>query len=190
MDQNTPFIYKCKQCEERNSIEAQWFNDTVEKKAHNCKKCGNTINIIIAIVRERKKYDFKKKTQIIKKGYEFSEVESFQLRIVTENNFTPKSFFIEKNIVEIGRGVPTASNVERNMEGKVIQRINIQDKYISSNHCIIRIIAKDGRKRIIIKDIGSTNRTFVNENELAKNEEVYIKIGDKIKIGITDLEIL
>ncbi len=64
--------------------------------------------------------------------------------------------------------------------------IYINDENISNDHCEIKIIKNDENKidQIILKDLLSTNGTYVN-GKLISNK--VLKSGDKIKIGETTL---
>ena len=64
--------------------------------------------------------------------------------------------------------------------------IYINDENISNDHCKIKIIKNDENKidQIILKDLLSTNGTYVN-GKLISNK--VLKSGDKIKIGETTL---
>jgi diguanylate cyclase (GGDEF)-like protein len=64
--------------------------------------------------------------------------------------------------------------------------IFIDDEKTSKDHCEIKIIKDDENKidRIIIKDLYSTNGTYVNEKPISNKT---LKSGDKIKIGETTL---
>lgn len=56
--------------------------------------------------------------------------------------------------------------------------LRLPDKYLSVRHC--RIYKSDGS--FFIEDLGSTNGTFLNGDELA-DEAVELMDGDKISIG-------
>ncbi|HUZ17512.1 MAG TPA: FHA domain-containing protein [Spirochaetia bacterium] len=59
------------------------------------------------------------------------------------------------------------------------------DPLVSRRHAIIEIM--DGGYRL--KDLGSTNQTYLNKTPLAPNETVSIKAGDVITIGHTQLNL-
>lgn len=60
---------------------------------------------------------------------------------------------------------------------KDINTISIEDPFVSSHHA--KIVLKDGR--VYLKDLGSTNGTRRNGEEVKDFQEIYI--GDFIEIG-------
>lgn len=61
----------------------------------------------------------------------------------------------------------------------------IDDPLISRKHAHIEIISN----AVYIKDLGSTNATYVNNNPLKPNEQKRLRRGDVIKIGKTLIKI-
>jgi serine/threonine-protein kinase len=57
-----------------------------------------------------------------------------------------------------------------------------EDRFFSRNHCILEIAPP----QIFLRDLGSTNGTFVNGHRV---ESVYLKTGDRIQGGETVLEV-
>ncbi|MEG0128581.1 MAG: FHA domain-containing protein [Clostridium sp.] len=60
---------------------------------------------------------------------------------------------------------------------KDINSISIEDPFVSSHHA--KFVLKDGR--LYLKDLGSTNGTRRNGDEVSEFQEVYV--GDFIEIG-------
>ena len=60
--------------------------------------------------------------------------------------------------------------------------IQLDDLKVSKQHCEISVIKTDDLEQIVIKDLGSTNGTYVN-NELIRQR--ILSSGDKITIGET-----
>jgi diguanylate cyclase (GGDEF)-like protein len=84
-----------------------------------------------------------------------------------------KHFLLEKNKIHLGRD-------ETN-------DIAINDEKISKVHCEILIIkSSQGIEQILIKDMGSTNGTYVNAELI---DQVTLYAGDKIQIGDTVLSL-
>lgn len=186
---NQPFVFKCKQCGKTHTLSPEWFNTTESKKNHSC-SCGKNITIDTAKVREKKGYNFKKKTDIVSvEEHKESTVASLQLRVQSEKGETD-SFLITKETVQIGRAYPTSSKIERDQNKNVVQRINVADQYVSSLHCQLQITDTEGRKRIKLKDMGSTNKTFFRGKQINEGEEVYVSIGDEIEIGVSKITLL
>jgi len=61
----------------------------------------------------------------------------------------------------------------------------IDDPLISRKHAFIEFISNVA----YIKDLGSTNATYVNNNPLKANEQRRLRRGDIIKIGKTEIRI-
>ncbi|MDA3812076.1 MAG: FHA domain-containing protein [Spirochaetaceae bacterium] len=61
----------------------------------------------------------------------------------------------------------------------------IDDPLISRKHAYIEFISDAA----YIKDLGSTNATYVNNNPLKPNEQRRLRRGDVIKIGKTEIKI-
>ena len=57
------------------------------------------------------------------------------------------------------------------------------DRFFSRNHCLLEI----NPPRSFLRDLGSTNGTFVNGSKLKKGRVA--KAGDVIKIGATELQV-
>ena len=65
--------------------------------------------------------------------------------------------------------------VGREYDSDVVLRLDA----VSRNHCAFVNTAG----RVILRDLGSTNGTFLNDRELAKHEEVELRTGDHVQIG-------
>lgn len=61
----------------------------------------------------------------------------------------------------------------------------LDDPLVSRKHALIEIIANIA----YIKDLGSTNATYVNNNPLKPNAQKRLRQGDVIKIGKTIINI-
>lgn len=64
-------------------------------------------------------------------------------------------------------------------------RLQIDDPLVSRRHATIEFISKVA----YIKDLGSTNATYVNNNPLKPNEQKRLRRGDIIRIGKTQITI-
>jgi diguanylate cyclase (GGDEF)-like protein len=65
-------------------------------------------------------------------------------------------------------------------------QIRLNDSKVSKIHCEIDIIRKTKLEQVLIKDLNSTNGTFLNEELISQG---FIKSGDKIRIGSTVLRV-
>lgn len=61
----------------------------------------------------------------------------------------------------------------------------IDDPLVSRKHAYIEFISNVA----YIKDLGSTNSTYINNNPLKPNEQKRLRRGDVIKIGATEINI-
>jgi len=64
-------------------------------------------------------------------------------------------------------------------------KLQLDDPLVSRRHAIIDFISKVA----YIKDLGSTNATYVNNNPLKPNEQRRLRRGDIIRIGKTEITI-
>lgn len=84
-----------------------------------------------------------------------------------------KHFLLEKNKILLGRDNPSD--------------IAINDEKISKVHCEISILkSSQGIEQISIKDLDSTNSTYVNSELI---DQITLHAGDKIQIGDTVLRL-
>ncbi len=61
--------------------------------------------------------------------------------------------------------------------------IRIDDPLVSRKHALIEFVSD----RAFIKDLGSTNATYVNKNPLKPGEQKRLRKGDIIKIGKAEI---
>ncbi len=102
------------------------------------------------------------------KAKELPEGMMVMLRVL-EGQEKGKGYHVEKVPVTIGRDQ--------------ISDISITDSRMSRQHCMVFYYAPE----FYIKDLGSTNGTFVNEKRIKQSG---IKNGDHIKAGSTLLEFI
>ncbi|MBN2656845.1 MAG: FHA domain-containing protein [Spirochaetales bacterium] len=100
------------------------------------------------------------------KGKAMSRKDEDQLRLRTDTS----SIRINKSIL-IGRDKSC--------------KLQIDDPLVSRRHALIEFISKVA----YIKDLGSTNATYVNNNPLKPNEQKRLRRGDVIRIGKTEITI-
>lgn len=100
------------------------------------------------------------------KGKKISNKDDGQLRLRTDTS----SIRINKNIL-IGRDKAC--------------KFQIDDPLVSRKHAMIEFISKVP----YIRDLESTNATYVNNNPLKPGEQRRLRRGDVIKIGKTEITI-
>ncbi|HMQ08886.1 MAG TPA: FHA domain-containing protein [Saprospiraceae bacterium] len=95
---------------------------------------------------------------------------------IHQDNLSDIEINLESRKYIIGRG--------SSGEDDTNERIILNDPYVSRNHCMIWG-QENNPKRIqfILKDLGSKNKTKLNDQELKENEVIYLENGDEIKIG-------
>ncbi|MFA7687396.1 MAG: FHA domain-containing protein [Moheibacter sp.] len=178
------FNYKCKKCEAINSINPNWFRGSEDKKIHVCTGCGNKIQLNTQKIRQDIYNDFKTATEVV-----FGKKPSInELYVkINVNEVHKRLIKLEEETIIIGRGNELGSQTESDNEGQKTQRIIIPDKFISSRHCRLKLNPKT--QKVTIQDLGSLNKTFMEEKELNPDDELILKLGSKIKMGITTIEL-
>lgn len=91
-----------------------------------------------------------------------------KLTVLTEG-FTDRSFEVKPEKTSVGR-------LEENA-------ICIPEASVSSNHCEVWLKGDD----IIVKDLGSTNGSFINELQLAADKEATLRPGQILRLGQVQL---
>jgi len=178
------FKYKCKKCGTLNTISPDWFRDNAEKKVHECQNCKNKVQLNAAKIRADLYNNFKQATELVF-GNKVT-LDDLYLKI-TINNDIKKLQKLEKETIIIGRGAELKSENIKDENGEEIQRIQIPDKFVSSKHCRLKFNPKNNK--VTIQDLGSLNKTFIEETEIKPDEILILKVGKKIHIGTTLLEI-
>ena len=89
-----------------------------------------------------------------------------QLYIMSEKD-GPRFFELNHGITYLGRSA--------------INDVQIQDKYVSREHLLLRKLGD----KILVRDLGSKNGTFVNGNQISPGPEVEVKVGSSIVIGMS-----
>ena len=87
-------------------------------------------------------------------------------------------------IVFQGQKIPLVSKITLGRDRK--NNIVVDDKMVSRIHCLIQKIKED----YFIKDLDSSNGTFVNTMKVPANKYVKLQKGDIICLGKTELTIL
>lgn len=177
------FNYKCKKCETINSISPNWFRGNEDKKIHVCSHCGNKIQLNTEKIRQDIYNNFKTATELVfgKKP----SIHELYLKI-NVNEEHKRLIKLEEETIILGRGNELAANT-RTEDGHRFQRISIPDKYISSRHCRLKLNPKT--QKVTIQDLGSLNKTFIDEQEINPEDELILKIGTKVKLGTTTIEL-
>lgn len=177
------FNYKCKKCEGINSISPNWFRGSEDKKIHVCSSCGNKIQLNVEKIRKEIYNDFKTATELVfgKKP----TIHELYLKI-NVNEEQKRLIKLEEETIIIGRGNELVSGTKSD-DGIQVQQITIPDKFISSHHCRLRLNPKT--QKVTIQDLGSLNKTYIAEKEINPDDELILKIGTKVTLGTTTLEL-
>lgn len=91
-----------------------------------------------------------------------------KLTVLTEG-FTDRSFEVKPEKVSVGR-------LEENA-------VCIPEASVSSHHCEVWLKGDD----VIVKDLGSTNGSFINELQLAADKEAVLRPGQTLRLGQVQL---
>jgi len=178
------FNYKCKKCEAINSISPNWFRGNEGKKVHVCSGCGNKIQLNTEKIRKDIYNDFKTATEVVfgKKP----SIDELYLKI-NVNEEQKRLIKLEEETIFIGRGSELASGTKTDESGRPVQQITIPDKYISSKHCRLRLNPKT--QKVTIQDLGSLNKTIIDQKEISPEDELILKIGTSVILGTTTIEL-
>ncbi|MGD8227771.1 MAG: FHA domain-containing protein [Desulfobacteraceae bacterium] len=87
--------------------------------------------------------------------------------IVNEKRYETRFFELNDGVTFIGRSA--------------VNDVQIRDKYVSGEHLMLR---KSG-DRVLARDLGSKNGTFLNSNPIPPGAEVEVKEGASIVIGLS-----
>ena len=87
-------------------------------------------------------------------------------------------------IVFKGQKIPLISKIKMGRDKS--NNIVVDDKMVSRSHCLIQKIKED----YFIKDLNSSNGTYVNALRVPTNKYVKLEKGDIIRLGKTELSIL
>jgi hypothetical protein len=87
--------------------------------------------------------------------------------IMNEKRYEARFFELNDGVTFIGRSA--------------INDIQIRDKYVSSEHLMLRNLGD----RVFARDLGSKNGTFLDSNPIPPGAEVEVKEGGSIVIGLS-----
>jgi hypothetical protein len=87
--------------------------------------------------------------------------------ITNEKRYEARFFELHDGVTFIGRSA--------------VNDVQIRDKYVSSEHLMLR---KSG-DRVLVRDLGSKNGTFLDSNPIPPGTEVEVKEGASIVIGLS-----
>lgn len=178
------FNYKCKKCEAINSLSPDWFRGTEERKIHVCTSCGNKIQLNVKKIREDIYNNFKTATELV--SGKTPSISELYLKI-NVNEEHKRLIKLEEEIIIIGRGNELNSEIQKDETQNRFQRINVPDKFVSSRHCKLKLNPKT--QKVIIQDLGSLNKTYIENNPINPEDELILKIGAKVKMGTTIIEL-
>lgn len=178
------FKYKCKECQTLNFIPADWFRGTDEKKIYGCSSCGKKVKLNVQKIRNDFYDNFTAATQLVTSKK--MTLAGLYLKI-NVNEEAKKLLKLEKETIRIGRGAELKSEITTDENGSEIQKIMIPDKYVSSKHCELKFNPKNSK--MTIQDLGSLNKTFLEETELAPDEVLILKTGKTFRLGMTTIEV-
>lgn len=181
------FQYTCSNsdCNTINTI--QVFESSVGKKViSTCKNCGHKSDILVPSPEKpiSNEFDNAKNSPtnptFINPENRDKEVKLI-LHIPATNNNREQQFEVNQMYMSIGR----KSNTDKIPDIAIIT----EDTTMSRVHAIIKYHKK--QNTYSIKDAGSTNKVFVNENKahLKDLEEIIISNDDKIRLGKTILNV-
>lgn len=104
-------------------------------------------------------------------------------KLLVQESIHNKSFELElpMGLSIIGR--------ESNAESSDKISIPTSDKTISRIHCQIEKVIEEDTVCYVIKDLASTNGTYINGDRITDEEEVYLMPGDTVKLGNIEIKV-
>lgn len=174
--------FNCTSCKTKVQIQvSEGMYDT--KKMVRCSSCQeiNTIRIPAEKVFLAKK---KKSAPKVNQDQTFINEPSNDIGklvfSVKEGEFSKaQSFVLSDERLLVGRKNNGGPNVKPDLE--IISR----DGFMSKLHCELKKVGDN----YIISDFSSANGTWVNGEKLTKADSLFLAVGDKIKLGRTEIEI-
>ncbi|MBN2351809.1 MAG: FHA domain-containing protein [Spirochaetales bacterium] len=107
--------------------------------------------------------------------------------IISDSNFGKRLSQIKKHgalvLSYAGKNLPVTGQITIGREPE--NTIHIEDSMVSRYHALVQKI----KNAYFIKDLDSTNGTFVNGHEIPKGSYVKLNKSDIIRIGRTDIVI-
>lgn len=153
-----------------------------KKSVLRCRKCEEITSVQVPVEQvfidndaKRKKASSESPKTEIKSNF---KTEKFlRLEIVSSEGSVASTFVdIDQQQMTIGRKNNSGASLKPDIE------VTNNDNYMSKKHVVI---VRKENKSFVIKDLNSTNGTWVNGEKLNPNDEIYIEDGDEIKIGRT-----
>tara|TARA_B110000285_G_C14964832_1_gene533516 strand:+ start:415 stop:969 length:555 start_codon:yes stop_codon:yes gene_type:complete len=180
---NYKLAFKCNSC--KTKIQFQVSNEMFEtKKMVRCSNCQelNTIKIPVEkVFLERKKKRAQHNISDDKTVINDARNSSSEIRFeVQEGAFTKAQYFVISNDrTLIGRKNNGGPNVKPDIE------IVSKDGFMSKIHCEIKKVGND----FSISDNNSANGTWLNGEKLTKEDHLFLKVGDILRLGRTEIVI-
>ena len=172
MSKKVKISVTCPQCASKLPISIT-EDDLGKKKSGVCPKCQKKLSFTVSMKLASK---FGSDPTL---GGNENDI-SLLLETVPNAMTSYQSFELTSEYYTIGRknsgGPEHRSDVE----------VETLDKKMSRKHAAIR---KKGKSGFTIKDIGSKNGVFLNDNKLDTDEEVYLSDGDTFCLGETQFRI-
>lgn len=182
--------YTCKSCGTRVKIPEEWLVLGLNKRI-TCATCGKQVNLLLGkykkepnVTRETPQQD----TVITNGDVPTMPRNSFKMTISkdgTNETLTIKEINNDNTYI-LGRSTKTA--LEYDPRAKPIIIPTDFDGAVSRIHLKLQVKTVKGNGKIIIQDLKSRNKTVLvsenGEHELNPEDQVYIEIDDKVKIGL------
>jgi pSer/pThr/pTyr-binding forkhead associated (FHA) protein len=105
--------------------------------------------------------------------------------IISDSDFGKRFSKIKKQdalmLIHKGKNVPIAEQITIGRDAH--NTISIDDSMVSRDHALVQRI----KEAFFIKDLDSTNGTYVNGNQIPKEKYFKLNRGDVVKIGRTEI---
>lgn len=145
-----------------------------------CKQCGgrNKAQITLALL----KGEQESKTELFQGETKDRALDISKLVVQNEPMAKDSELQLPFGKTILGRKTDNAP------DNKVV--ISNDDKTVSRNHCQIEKLKEANQVLFTIKDLQSANGTFINDEPLQKEDEVYLMPGDIITIGNVTIKVI
>jgi len=168
-------VVECPKCNVKKTIKVN--EELRGKKISFTCKTENCKEKVIVQIPINPPVDNNRKTVILNTKASYSTASLFH---INESGEKIKKYKISNGTNLIGR---------KSSEKKVDIAIDTDDKFVSRMHCTITTTNTGDKKNFILKDYQSRNDTYINNQLLGKEEEIYLQNHDIIQIGKTKLKL-
>ena len=179
--------FTCKKCNTKNSIQNEWIEMGVNRIV-NCISCNNRMNLRLENYSKKHLSDSQNTTNTVVSHKSNAVIKSLDIIVISDLHKDRKVTVQANNTRTIFFGRDPLKHVEPKNDNYDI--LMISDPHLSRLHGVFKVVFQKGIMLVSFKDVGSTNGTQVNDNNLSKDDIILLKNNDKIFAGNTILKIV